>query len=589
MPPVADLSRGQSDFWTFGTSLFTNAWGGDAGPARLRIKGVSWFGMETSTCHPGGLWHRPLEDYAAFLREHGFNAVRIPLAADAITSLLDHPCMALGEHNMAARGNNPNLVGVSYVDELAAFVQLLGEQGILVLLDMHVVSAGKWPDGGGVDADGEAQLRAAWEVVAKRLCDPHEYWNVFAADLKNEPYSMFWGKPAAGAPSGAYPPSMRWDSLAQRLANVVHGACPRWLAVVQGVGHCRQQGGGEKCAWPSAPGHQNVDINTWWGENLQGAQSYPLQSGAAVGLPERAGKVVYSPHTYGPATYDQPQFHDPDFPNNQPGIWDVQWGHLVRDGIAPVLLGEFGGRYSGSDKVLQDELVRYLGERGIGSFYWSLNPDSSDTGGLLREWSSMDPEDAKLALLARLPATVVPKAVDRAKPPPLPPPPPRPAPPPPSPQGPLPLSPPLPPGADDVEYAALPHDDEVPTGVPVHMEDREVGGATQLILGDGASGRPADDGASANQTQVRLALAALLIVGLPLAMWCWAPACSGGDQASKASLMTRSQSVAPRPKPAKRPSRRSRQKLPTHDIDEESSDDDPEVGRRKRRSSRTSR
>ena len=108
-----------------------NAWGSQEHPTRLRIKGVSWFGMETPTCHPGGLWHRPLGDYAAFLREHGFNAVRVPLAADALTSLMDHPCMALGENRMAARGNNPDFLGVSYVDQLAQLVKARTERAEL--------------------------------------------------------------------------------------------------------------------------------------------------------------------------------------------------------------------------------------------------------------------------------------------------------------------------------------------------------------------------------------------------------------------------------------------------------------------------
>ncbi len=202
VPPARDLSAGASDYWAYGTSIFTNAWGSQVHPTRLRIKGVSWFGMETPMCHPGGLWHRPLGDYAAFLREHGFNAVRVPLAADALTSLMDHPCMALGEKRMAARGNNPDFLGMSYVDELAQLVKTLGEYGILVLLDMHVVEAGKWPDGGYVDTDGEAQLSAAWQVVARRLCDPHEYWNVFAAGARWRPRHGFqapFGRPLTAA------------------------------------------------------------------------------------------------------------------------------------------------------------------------------------------------------------------------------------------------------------------------------------------------------------------------------------------------------------------------------------------------------
>ena len=86
------------------------------------------------------------------------------------------------------------------------------------------------------------------------------------ADLKNEPYSMFWGDPGLQTPVGTYPDSDRWDALARRLTDVLQATCPRWLVVVQGVGHCRKSGGSGECKWPSAPGHQNMKVNTWWGE-----------------------------------------------------------------------------------------------------------------------------------------------------------------------------------------------------------------------------------------------------------------------------------------------------------------------------------
>ena len=317
-------------------------------------------------------------------------------------------------------------------------------------------------------------------------------------------------------------------------------------------------------------------------QNLQGAASFPVRR--SIALPDGASKVVYSPHTYGPATHDQPHFHDASFPANQPAIWDLQWGHLVRNGVAPVLVGEFGGRYKGADKTLQDELVRYLEERQIGSFYWSLNPDSADTGGLLTEWPTMTPETAKLAMLARVSATVVPKAVDRAKPPP-PPPPPEDSPPPPLPPPPSPLpkpSPSPPPwearvaeyhhdvaaaddGADSVDGAdgadgADPNAMiDAEAGSP--REERVIGGATDLVIGYGGDGRPS----AHSNPQLRFALMLVLLLGTPVAIWVWAPACRGSDGQDKAHILR------PRPKgvkPAKRPSRRERQRLPSHDVDD---------------------
>ena len=54
--------------------------------------------------------------------------------------------------------------------------------------DAQVGKAGVWPD------DGKeyypANLHRAWEVLTGLFCDPVRYWNVFAADLRNEPHGM---------------------------------------------------------------------------------------------------------------------------------------------------------------------------------------------------------------------------------------------------------------------------------------------------------------------------------------------------------------------------------------------------------------
>ena len=77
--------------------------------------------------------------------------------------------------------------------------------------------------------------------------------------------------------------------------------------------------------------------------------------------------------------------------------------------------------------------MAYLIERSIGSFYWALNPDSRDTGGLLGpDWQPEGPtalSSRKLSMLARLEVT-------RLARPPISPPPPEPASPPPPPWAP---------------------------------------------------------------------------------------------------------------------------------------------------------
>ena len=85
--------------------------------------------------------------------------------------------------------------------------------------------------------------------------------------------------------------------------------------------------------------------------------------------------------------------------------WRRHFGYLQRTG-ATVVVGEWGGFFKGKDRQWQEAFREFLLRNDLGSFYWALNPNSQDTGGLLtNSWST--PETAKLALLHSLPSTKV--------------------------------------------------------------------------------------------------------------------------------------------------------------------------------------
>jgi endoglucanase len=113
-------------------------------------------------------------------------------------------------------------------------------------------------------------------------------------------------------------------------------------------------------------------------------------------------KLVYSPHVYGPAVYNQPYFSAGNFPNNMPAIWDAHWGFVAGQTGNAVVIGEWGGTTSGNNGVWLNALASYLQSKGMtDQFWWCLNPNSGDTGGLLLDdWTS--PDTAKLNLLASL-------------------------------------------------------------------------------------------------------------------------------------------------------------------------------------------
>jgi endoglucanase len=130
-----------------------------------------------------------------------------------------------------------------------------------------------------------------------------------------------------------------------------------------------------------------------------GVAQYPVQ----LDVPNR---LVYSAHDYATSVAQQSWFSDPSFPANMPGIWDKYWGYIFKQNIAPVWLGEFGTTLQPAvDQKWLAELVKYLRSTsayGADSFhwtFWSWNPNSGDTGGILKDdWQTVDTaKDAYLA------------------------------------------------------------------------------------------------------------------------------------------------------------------------------------------------
>jgi hypothetical protein len=162
--------------------------------------------------------------------------------------------------------------------------------------------------------------------------------------------------------------------------------CARWLIFVEGTAY--------------SPDGPDACPLCFWGENLRGLNHTAL----TLSVPHRA---VFSPHVYGPATDGRMSYFDAaDFPTNMRRIWREHWLGAARSAGATVVVGEWGGRYEGRDVAWADTLCDLLIEEQLSSFYWALNPNSGDTGGvLLDDWRTV--HSAKQRLLASLPATPV--------------------------------------------------------------------------------------------------------------------------------------------------------------------------------------
>lgn len=308
----------------------------------VRITGLNWFGMETDTYSPHGLWTRNWQSLLDQIARLGYNAVRIPFTNE----MLEPGKMPLGINYYA----NPDLQGLTPVEILDRVVAGARERGLRVVLDRHRPTSSGQSALWYTDDVPEERWIADWVFLARRYLGND---TVIGADLHNEPRGE--------ATWGTGEPTTDWRLAAERAGNAILEVNPYWLIFVQGV---ERQG----------------DDWYWWGGNLAGARDAPVR----LRLPNR---LVYSPHDYGPGVYDQPWFSAPNFPDNLPDVWDSHWGYLQAEGLAPVVLGEFGGRSvdDDADGRWQRRLLSYLQSRGMGYFQWSLNPNSSDTGGLLRE------------------------------------------------------------------------------------------------------------------------------------------------------------------------------------------------------------
>jgi endoglucanase len=321
------------------------------------IRAVNWFGMETSNCAPHGLWQISLDQAMDQIASFGFNTIRLPYSSE---------CLAGAAVSGVDSRLNPGLQGMTPLQVLDRVVDAAAARNIRVLLDRHRPDSGSQSELWYTDRFSEQRWIDDWISLASRYAGRP---TVIGADLHNEPHGpACWGCGDA---------AVDWAAAATRAGDAVLAANPHWLVVVEGVE--RQQTAG----------------STWWGGGLADVAAHPI----TLVVPHQ---LVYSAHDYPASIYPQSWFADPAYPANLPSLWNKNWGYLEQQDIAPVLMGEFGTKLgTESDAAWLAALVGYLDTNRISFAYWSYNPNSGDTGGLLADdWRT--PQQAKLDALAPL-------------------------------------------------------------------------------------------------------------------------------------------------------------------------------------------
>ncbi|MCV0428998.1 MAG: cellulase family glycosylhydrolase [Roseibium sp.] len=326
----------------------------DSNGDAVQIRAVNWFGAENDVRAPHGLWQRPMTEMMDQMVDEGFNAIRLPFSVQNIL-----------ENQVATSvGGDPSLAGLTTLEIFDRIIDYAEEIGIKIILDAHRVTQGNGAEGiwysGAYD---ETDWISAWETLATRYGDSTA---VIGADLLNEPHLGTWGTGERND----------WAAAAEQAGNAVLDVAPDWLILVEGIG--------------------NYDgDNYWWGGQLQGVRDRPVE--LAVD-----NKLVYSPHDYPASIYQQPWFTDG---SDLYEVFRENWGFIYEEGIAPILLGEFGSRLENAqDLVWAEAITNYLsgdfdgdgvndlnaGEVGPSFAWWSWNPNSGDTGGyVLDDWTTV--------------------------------------------------------------------------------------------------------------------------------------------------------------------------------------------------------
>jgi endoglucanase len=301
----------------------------DATGSRVRLAGVNWFGAHCDDGVAPGLDRVHRAALAETIAGLGFNSVRFPFSLWMLQQTA-----AVPDRYLAA---NPDLRGSTPLQVFDACVAALTAAGLIVIPNCHLLDRG-WCcsnyDTNGLwfnDSWTAAQFTRGWRTIATRY---RANRLVAAMDIKNEPRQATVGgrvlKPSWGD-GGA----TDFAAMYAATGDAIHQIDPDVLIICDGLSYAA---------------------------DLTGVASRPV-------VLSRPGKIVYGMHDY-------PWFH-PAGQDRQAYLaqMDANGGYLLREGIAPVWLGEFGID-PGNEAVREwwDSVYAWLTRTEAGWCWWGLNP-----------------------------------------------------------------------------------------------------------------------------------------------------------------------------------------------------------------------
>ena len=301
----------------------------DATGQRVRLAGVNWFGAHSDFGVAPGLDRVHRGVLAETIAGLGFNSVRL-----AFSLWMLRQTTAVPDRYLAA---NTDLRGRTPLQVFDACVEALTAAGLIVIPNCHLLDRG-WccsnEDTNGLwfnDSWSPGHFAHGWRTVAARYkTNPL----VAAMDIKNEPRQATVGgrvvKPSWGDGGEA-----DFAAMYAATGDAIHEIDPDVLIICDGLSYAA---------------------------DLTGVAAHPV-------VLNRPGKIVYGMHDY-------PWFHPAG--QDRPGYlaqMDANGGYLLREGIAPIWLSEFGvdpGREAVQEWL--DRILTWLAQTGAGWCWWGLNP-----------------------------------------------------------------------------------------------------------------------------------------------------------------------------------------------------------------------
>lgn len=348
----------------------------DANGRAVWLTGVNWFGFNCSERVFHGLWSANLNSLMKSMADRGINIIRVPIS---VQLLLEWKAGNFSPVNVNTYAN-PDLLGLNSLQIFDRTLELANQYGIKILLDMHSAEADNsghvyplWTHGVFTEND----FYNAWTWVADRYKNND---TLVAFDLKNEPHGKAFSESSYAIWDESSAPN-NWKRVAQEAATRILAINPKVLILVEGIEAYPVDG----ITWTS---HSPSDYyGTWWGGSLRGVAQHP------VSVPGHQSQIMYSPHDYGPSVYNQSWFYD-GFTKDTliKDAWYDNWLYIHDKGIAPLLIGEWGGFMDGGkNQAWMTDLRDLMIQKKIHHTFWCLNPNSGDTGGLLGyDWATWD-------------------------------------------------------------------------------------------------------------------------------------------------------------------------------------------------------